>query len=83
MKVDINKRIKKELTKNHACYILITCDSPTDSGEMKVEMSYSGDTTLAAYLLEGAQSYINEQDSQFDYTPHNNSKVLPLRRTAL
>ena len=70
MKSDGNKRIKKELAKNHACYILITCDTPTEDGEMQVEMSYAGDATIASYLLEGAQSYIDE----LDHIQYNNSQ---------
>ena len=56
------KLIKKTLAKNHACYVLITCDEPSDDGEMQVEMTYEGDATVAAYLLQGAQSYIDEQE---------------------
>ena len=54
--------IKKLLAEKYACYVLVTCDNPSDSGKMQVEMSYEGDPTLAAYLLQGAQSYIEEQD---------------------
>ena len=46
----------------HACRILITCDHPSDDGKMNVEMSYDGDPTLASYLLERAQGYINQED---------------------
>lgn len=49
--------------KKHVCYVLITCEAPSDDGEMHVEMTYEGDATLAAYLLQGAQSFIDEQDS--------------------
>ncbi len=56
------KRIKQTLAKNHACYVLITCDKPTEDGNMQVEMSYEGDVTVASYLLQGAQSYMDEQE---------------------
>ncbi|MBS4168603.1 hypothetical protein [Parachlamydia sp. AcF125] len=59
-------QIKKELAKNHACYVLITCDPPSADGNMQVCMSYEGDTALAAYLLKGAQSFIEEQDEEIE-----------------
>lgn len=57
-------RIKRTLAKNHACYVLITCDKPTKDGHMQVEMTYEGDATVAAYLLQGAQSFMDEQEEQ-------------------
>lgn len=66
MKRDIDKQVKKTLAKNHACYVLITCDEPIN-GEMQVEMTYEGDATVAAYLLQGAQSYIDEQEQDCSY----------------
>lgn len=64
MKPDVDKRIKERLAKNHACYVLITCDEPADDGQMQVEMTYEGDPALAAYLLQGAQSYMDEQSME-------------------
>lgn len=61
MKRDSGKCVKMELAKKHACYVLITCDEPSDDGRMQVEMSYEGDATLAAYILQGAQFHLNEQ----------------------
>lgn len=57
MQRQVQKQIEKQLAR-HACYVLVTCDSPSPSGEMRVEMSYQGDALLAAYLLEGASSVI-------------------------
>ena len=53
--------LKKALSKNHACYILITCDKPSADGNMQVEMSYEGDAYLAAYLIENAQGVIDDE----------------------
>ena len=64
MKPDVDKRIKERLAKNHTCYVLITCDEPADDGQLQVEMTYEGDPTLAAYLLQGAQSYMDEQSTE-------------------
>ena len=47
--------------KKNACYVLITCEEPTEDGKMHVEMTYEGDTVLAAYLLENAQSILDER----------------------
>jgi len=60
MQSQIQKQLEKQLAQ-HACYVLITCDSASSSGEMQVEMSYGGDALLAAYLLEGACAYIEEE----------------------
>lgn len=56
------KHIKQALAKNHACYVLITCDEPTENGEMQVQMCYEGDAALASYLLQGAQTIIDERE---------------------
>lgn len=61
MKHKNRKEIKKPLSKNHACYVLITCEEPSDDGNMQVEMTYEGDPALAAYLLHGAQCLIDDQ----------------------
>ena len=62
MENDIHKRIRKLLAKDHAGFVLITCENPTEGGQMQVEMSYDGDPVLAAYLLEGAQGYLDEEE---------------------
>jgi hypothetical protein len=60
----ISEEIKAELSKDHKCYVLVTCNDPSEDGKMQVEMSYEGDPVLAAYLLQGAQSFLEEQDDQ-------------------
>jgi len=49
------EKIKKQLKKNNACYVLITCSEPSEDGKMQVELNYSGDENLAAYLIDGAK----------------------------
>ena len=61
MKLNKQDKLKKNLAKNHACYVLITCDEPNEEGKMQVEMTYEGDASLAAYILQGAQSIVHEQ----------------------
>ncbi len=46
--------------KKNACTVLITCEEPTEDGKMQVEMTYEGDSILAAYLLENAQSILDD-----------------------
>jgi hypothetical protein len=60
----ISEEIKAELSKDHTCYVLVTCNTPSVDGKMQVEMSYEGDPVLAAYLLQGAQSFLEEQDEE-------------------
>lgn len=64
MKLNEDQRLKDKLSKNHLCYVLITCDRPSESGEMSVEMSYDGDAALAAYLLQGAQMFLDDQEEE-------------------
>lgn len=54
-------QLQKKLAKEHACYILITCDHPAENGSMPVNMTYQGDADMVSYLLQGAQSMIDEQ----------------------
>lgn len=62
MKRNIDKCFKEKLAEKHACYVLITCDQPSCDGKMQVQMSYEGDATLAAYILQGAQLHIDQQE---------------------
>ncbi len=76
MNIKDQQRIKKTLAKNHACYVLITCDAPTEDGSMQVEMTYEGDADVASYLLQGAQSIIDEeQESEKPVKTANSDKI--------
>lgn len=59
-----SQNLRHALEKN-ACYVLITCGEPTEDGKMEVEMTFEGDASLAAYLLESAQSLIENQTEAF------------------
>jgi hypothetical protein len=61
MKSNLDKRTRAQLAKKHACYILITCDQAEMDGNMHVEMTYEGDPNLAACMLQGAQSILEEE----------------------
>jgi hypothetical protein len=61
MQQSAKERLLKTLAKDHTCYVLITCSDPDELGKLDVELTYDGDPTLAAYLLEGAQSFIDDQ----------------------
>ncbi|MDR3624321.1 MAG: hypothetical protein P4L16_04180 [Chlamydiales bacterium] len=62
IKEGLQAKLKKLLIKKrNACYILITCTEPSDDGKMQVELTYEGDKGLAAYLIDNAQSFF-EQD---------------------
>jgi hypothetical protein len=61
MKRTVCKSIEEQLSKDHACYVLVTCDSPSKDGEMQVKMSYHGSPLLAAMLLEGASSAMENE----------------------
>lgn len=55
--------MREILAKQHSCFVLITCGSPNSEGKMEVEMMYEGDASLAAYLIESAQNFIEEEES--------------------
>lgn len=61
MKQSSRSRFEEKLAKEHACYILITCDRPSSDGQMHVEMTHGGDIELASFLLEGAQSAMDQR----------------------
>lgn len=52
---------RDDLQENNACYVLITCKEPSEDGKMQVEMTYQGDPVLAAYLVESAQNFIENE----------------------
>ena len=56
MTEQLPKTLRDSLAEQYTCYVLITCESPSDNGEMNVELSYEGDAALASYMIEGAQS---------------------------
>ncbi len=64
MKSDAHKCVKKILKKEFKGYVLVTCKPPSKDGHMQVEMSYDGDPVLAAYMMEGAQEYLAEEDDK-------------------
>lgn len=67
----MNKRgrdhLRKALDKNLSCYVLITCEEPSEDGEMPVEMTYHGEETLVSYLLQGAQLHIDQDEDEIEY----------------
>lgn len=54
-------QIKKAVKIDCACYVLITCSEASAEGKMEVEMSYEGDETLAAFLVENAAQVFDER----------------------
>lgn len=64
MKNDTSERLIKELEKEHDCYVLITCGKPTEEGNMQVEFNYKGDPALVAYLIQGAQNYMDQKQEE-------------------
>jgi hypothetical protein len=74
------RHLQEVLEKDPSCYVLITCGQPTEDGQMQVEMTYQGDTTLAAYLLQGAQLFIDQEDNnkEEDYSSSAIRLVTPV-----
>ncbi|MBS0616181.1 MAG: hypothetical protein JSR58_06490 [Verrucomicrobia bacterium] len=63
MKKKQSVSVQQALAEDHACYVLITCGRPAKDGKMQVEMTYQGDPTLAAYLVESAHNLIESDAS--------------------
>lgn len=65
-----HKHVQRVLERNPCCYILIACGHPSEDGHIDVEMTYQGDASLAAYLLQSAQIRLDqEEDEAFDLQP--------------
>lgn len=71
MKRKGRKHLQETLDKNPSCYVLITCEDPSKDGLMRVKMSYQGDAVLASYLLQGAQSFIDQEEEADNYCDSN------------
>ena len=64
MRKSSRAHLQEALDKNPSCYVLITCGQPSEDGQMQVEMTYQGDTSLASYLVQGAQFYLDQEEEQ-------------------
>lgn len=58
----MHEEIRAKLGKKVACYVLITCEEPSPTGDMNVEFSYNGDPVLAEFLVQGAQDYFDQPE---------------------
>ena len=56
---DTHQKIE-DLLKNKS-YVIITCSSPSDEGQMEVNMSHNGDDALVSYLLEMGRDVLAEK----------------------
>lgn len=56
-----HKAFEEAFSKKHAGYVLITCDQPSDSGEMEVKMTYGGSSLLANKLIDDAQILLYDE----------------------
>lgn len=68
MSKNSRKHLQEVLDKNPSCYVLITCGEPSEDGQMQVEMTYQGNIALVAYLLQDAQSFIDQQEEHDTYS---------------
>lgn len=50
-------------SKKSACTIFISCNEPNEDGKMHVEMTCEGDHLLASFLLENAQSILDNNST--------------------
>ncbi|MCB1111858.1 MAG: hypothetical protein H7A37_08565 [Chlamydiales bacterium] len=59
---DIHQIVHEHLDNSETTYVLITCKGPKKDGTMDVQMTHQGDEMLISYLLDGAQSRLEEQE---------------------
>lgn len=65
-KDNAHEAFEKAFSKKHKGYVLITCQEPSASGEMKVEMTYGGSPDLANMLIDGAQTLLGDETDPSD-----------------
>jgi hypothetical protein len=56
-----HQELKQALMEQFPCFVLITCSEPNTQGQLELEMVYEGDAHLAAYMVESAQAFIEEE----------------------
>ena len=56
--------LRKALSEDNECYVLITCSKPSKAGKMQVEMTFEGDEGLASYLIETAKDAFRDQSEE-------------------
>ncbi len=57
-------KLKKELGKGYACFVLITCTEPAPDGKMEVELDFEGDETLASFLIDNAAQVFEGRNTE-------------------
>lgn len=55
--------IKKALGSQCLCYVLITCFESSEEGKMDVEMTFEGEESLAAFLIDNASQVFDDRMS--------------------
>lgn len=75
MSQNVHKLVGQKLSKKSVCYVLITCEEAAADGTMQVEMTYEGDPALASFLLQGAQTAIDEEEGD---EPNCQKKILSI-----
>jgi len=60
-RVNFHEDVRTLLCDDHVGYVLVTCRKTTQAGKLEVEVSYEGEPDLACYLVDGAQSYFENE----------------------
>lgn len=64
MDLDFHDQVNEISETESQSYVLITCSSPGENGELKVEMSYRGDRQLIAFLLNDAINRMEAEEEE-------------------
>ena len=54
-------KIKDAMGDSCACCVIITCSAPSKDGKMEIEMSFEGEESLAAFLIENAGQVFDDR----------------------
>ncbi|MEN9654161.1 MAG: hypothetical protein RL235_273 [Chlamydiota bacterium] len=54
-------RLREALGEQYACCVLITCSRPSKEGNMEVELSFEGEESLAAFLIDNASQVFDDR----------------------
>ncbi|MBI3508165.1 MAG: hypothetical protein HY069_00820 [Chlamydiia bacterium] len=57
-------KVKSAIGDPCACFVLITCSEPSETGQMEVKMHFEGDETLASFLVESASAVFDERSEK-------------------
>lgn len=63
-KRQLEKDMQNFLANKHEAFVLVTCSSANEKGDMQVELKYDGDQDLISYLLQSASQIFEGEEGK-------------------